>query len=76
MNPFLESDIEYRRSWLEHPANWNGVPRFTSRCSVCGRGMRLHPVADKPDGLKVCGVCRRWHVKLNRTETLRKAPKA
>jgi hypothetical protein len=75
MNVFADSDEAYLRSRREHPAIWDGIHRFTSHCPNCGRGMRsashLQVVPTEPDGLRMCASCRRWHLKLNRTEPKR-----
>jgi hypothetical protein len=39
-DPWVDSDEEMLRSRRDHPAIWNGPPRYTHACQGCTRRMR------------------------------------
>jgi hypothetical protein len=76
-DPFIDSDEEFLRSWRDHPARWDGPPRYTARCPGCNRGLYTLTVLEPVPGstIPVCRSCRFWHRRLQHTEELRRSAK-
>lgn len=69
-------DEQYERSKREHPALFNGPPRVTVHCPVCGRGMASAFYLELPHwretGLAVCSSCREHERRISHVEELRR----